>query len=625
MLDSKILFPYKSLREGQDSFIDEVLNAIKTKTNLMVHAPTGIGKTVAVLAPALRYALDNNLTIFFLTSRHTQHKIVIDTLKEIKKVHNENFLVADFIGKKNMCSVEGISDLSTRDFYDYCNDVVEKNLCNFFNNSKSKKLLNKRENLISEISNINPLHVEEIINLSKDRDFCGFEISCEIAKNANIIIADYFHILNEDIRDGLFFKINKTLERSIVIFDESHNLPDRCRDLMTENLSSNTIDYAIKEAEKFGYLENIEFIELLNNIYDEMARNKLLLDEDEVLISKDDIVSRITKKIDYFQLINDLEFISEEIRGKQRRSFIGSLANFLKAWVNQDEGFIRIMKKGYFLNKKPYTLVSYRCLDPSIVINPILKKAHSSIFMSGTLRPISMYKDLLGISNTNVKEYKNPFPESNRLNIIVNSVTTKFTKRSELMFQKIADKCSKIIDNVPGNSIIFFPSYDLLNKVSYFIRANKKIYYEKPNATNEEKMALLNEFKLSFLEGASLMAVSSGNYGEGVDLPGNFLKCVVVVGLPLAKPDLETKQLVTYYDKKFGKGMEYGYMFPALIRCIQNAGRCIRSENDKGVVIFLEERFALPYYKNLIPENLKYVITNNPEIEIEKFFNNSKD
>ncbi|MBS3149207.1 ATP-dependent DNA helicase [Candidatus Woesearchaeota archaeon] len=620
MLDSKVLFPYKSLREGQDSFIDEVLNAIKTKTNLMVHAPTGIGKTVAVLAPALRYAIDNNLTIFFLTSRHTQHKIVIETLKEIKKIHNEKFLVADFIGKKNMCSVEGITDFSTRDFYDYCNDVVEKNLCNFFDNSKSKKLKYERESLIDEISKINPLHVEEIVNLSKNRSFCGFEISCDIAKNANVIIADYFHVLNEGIRDALFSKINKTLEKSIIIFDESHNLPDRCRDLMTENLSSNTIDYALREAEKFDFLEHVEFIELLNNIYAEIAKEKLLLDEDEVIVTKDDIISRISKKIDYFKLINDLEHLSEQVREKQRRSFIGSLANFLKAWINQDEGFIRIMKRGYFVNKKPYTLVSYRCLDPSIVIDPILKKAHSSIFMSGTLRPTSMYKDLLGISNTTVKEYKNPFPESNRLNIIVNSVTTKFTKRSELMYQKIADKCSKIMDSVPGNSIIFFPSYDLLNKVSYFIRSNKKIYYEKPNATNEEKMDLLNEFKLSFLVGASLMAVSSGSYGEGIDLPGNLLKCVVVVGLPLAKPDLETKQLVNYYDKKFGKGMEYGYLFPALIRCIQNAGRCIRSENDKGVVVFLEERFALPYYKNLMPETFNYVITNNPELEIDNFF-----
>ena len=620
MLDSKVLFPYKSLREGQDSFIDEVLNAIKTKTNLMVHAPTGIGKTVAVLAPALRYAIDNNLTIFFLTSRHTQHKIVIETLKEIKKIHNEKFLVADFIGKKNMCSVEEITNFSTRDFYDYCNDVVEKNLCNFFDNSKSKKLKYERESLIDEISKINPLHVEEIVNLSKNRSFCGFEISCDIAKNANVIIADYFHVLNEGIRDALFSKINKTLEKSIIIFDESHNLPDRCRDLMTENLSSNTIDYALREAEKFDFLEHVEFIELLNNIYAEIAKEKLLLDEDEVIVTKDDIISRISKKIDYFKLINDLEHLSEQVREKQRRSFIGSLANFLKAWINQDEGFIRIMKRGYFVNKKPYTLVSYRCLDPSIVIDPILKKAHSSIFMSGTLRPTSMYKDLLGISNTTVKEYKNPFPESNRLNIIVNSVTTKFTKRSELMYQKIADKCSKIMDSVPGNSIIFFPSYDLLNKVSYFIRSNKKIYYEKPNATNEEKMDLLNEFKLSFLVGASLMAVSSGSYGEGIDLPGNLLKCVVVVGLPLAKPDLETKQLVNYYDKKFGKGMEYGYLFPALIRCIQNAGRCIRSENDKGVVVFLEERFALPYYKNLMPETFNYVITNNPELEIDNFF-----
>src|SRR3989344_3454146 len=586
MSQAKVLFPYEKLREGQEYLISEVESAIKNKINLMVHAPTGIGKTASVLSPTLRYALDNSLTVFFLTSRHTQHKIVIETLKEIKKVHKEEFLVADFVGKKNMCSVDSITELSNKDFYDYCNDVVEKNIC-------------------------------------KSRNYCGFEISCDLAKNANVIIADYFHVLNPGIRDALFFKINKTLENSIIIFDESHNLPDRCRDLMSENLSSITVDYAIKEAEKFGFNEYIDIIRYLRNIYDEVSKDKLILDADEVLISKGDILSRITAKIDYFQLINDLEYLSEEVRGKQRRSFIGSIVNFLKAWINQDEGFIRIIRRGYFSNQKQYTTLSYRCLDPSMVIDPILKKAHSCIFMSGTLKPLLMYKDILGIGNTNIKELSNPFPERNRLNIIVNSVTTKYTKRSELMYQKIAEKISKIIDTVPGNTLVFFPSYELLDKISFFLNVGKKVHYEKPNSSSEERNDLLNEFKLSFLEGSALMAVSSGSFGEGIDLPGNLLKCVVVVGLPLAKPDLETKQLVTYYDKKFAKGTEYGYLFPALIRCIQNAGRCIRSEADKGVVVFLEERFALPYYKNLMPESLKYVITNNPEVEIARFFDNN--
>ena len=623
MSQAKVLFPYEKLREGQEYLISEVESAIKNKINLMVHAPTGIGKTASVLSPTLRYALDNSLTVFFLTSRHTQHKIVIETLKEIKKVHKEEFLVADFVGKKNMCSVDSITELSNKDFYDYCNDVVEKNICNFFNDSKSKKLKEERESLYDEINRIGPLHVEEVLNLSKSRNYCGFEISCDLAKNANVIIADYFHVLNPGIRDALFFKINKTLENSIIIFDESHNLPDRCRDLMSENLSSITVDYAIKEAEKFGFNEYIDVIKYLRNIYDEISRDKLILDTDEVLISKEDILSRVTKKIDYFQLINDLEYLSEEVREKQRRSFIGSIVNFLKTWINQDEGFIRIIRRGYFSNQKQYTTISYRCLDPSIVMDPILKKARSCIFMSGTLKPLLMYKDILGISNSNIKELNNPFPEKNRLNIIVNSVTTKYNRRSELMYQRIAEKVSKIIDTVPGNTIVFFPSYELLDKISFFLNVGKKVHYEKPNSSSEERNDLLNEFRLSFLEGSALMAVSSGSFGEGIDLPGNLLKCVVVVGLPLAKPDLETKQLVTYYDKKFAKGTEYGYLFPALIKCLQNAGRCIRSEADKGVVVFLEERFALPYYKNLMPESLKYVITNNPEVEIARFFDNN--
>jgi len=154
-----------------------------------------------------------------------------------------------------------------------------------------------------------------------------------------------------------------------------------------------------------------------------------------------------------------------------------------------------------------------------------------------------------------------------------------------------------------------------------------------------EKEKILKEFKENKDKGAVLLAVAAGNFGEGIDLPGDFLKGVVIVGLPLEKPDLETKELIDYYEEKYGKGarkptdnansvsgtnsvgFDYGYIFPAITKCLQNAGRCIRSETDKGVIVFLDERFAWENYHRCLPVDMDFKISKVYEERIEKFFN----
>jgi len=148
-----------------------------------------------------------------------------------------------------------------------------------------------------------------------------------------------------------------------------------------------------------------------------------------------------------------------------------------------------------------------------------------------------------------------------------------------------------------------------------------KIIIEKQNLSKEEKEKILEEFKSNKDKGAVLLAVAAGNFGEGIDLPGDFLKGVVIIGLPLEKPDLETKELIDYYEEKYGKGFDYGYIFPAITKCLQNAGRCIRSETDKGVIIFLDERFAWENYHRCLPEDMDFKISKVYEDRISSFFN----
>ena len=217
--------------------------------------------------------------------------------------------------------------------------------------------------------------------------------------------------------------------------------------------------------------------------------------------------------------------------------------------------------------------------------------------MSGTLTPLEMFRDVLGVKG-DVKEFPSPFPASNRLNLIVPNVTTKYSERSPEQFKMIAESLAEICNEIPGNTLVFFPSYFLRDQVALTFedKCHKTIFKEVPGLQKEEKTELLERFKSYKETGAVLLGVAAGSFGEGIDLPGDLLKGVVIVGLPLNKPDLETEALIKYYDNKFNKGWDYGYILPAISMVQQNAGRCIRSETDKGVVVYMDKRYAWPSY-----------------------------
>lgn len=607
-----MLFPYENIREVQKEMINRVDFAIKKKKKIIIHAPTGIGKTAASLSPALSYVLENNLTVFFLTSRHTQHKIVIDTLRKIK----ENFSVADIIGKKWMCC-QDVEDLGN-EFNEYCRVIKEKEECEFYNNIKNKNKSTVEAKIVLDKLKNKIYHSEELIEECKKYKLCPYEIAILLAKKSKIIIADYYYIFNPAIREGFLSKIEKKVEDCILIIDEGHNLGKRVRDLMTFKLSNLMIRNAIKEAKKFN-LEVIENLSYFQDLLNELSYN--LTGETEKKIKKEEVINYLNKIKDYDELVAELSFVGEEIREAQKKSYIGSIANFLEAWPNEDEGFARIL---YFNEnlKNPVISLSYRCLDPSLITKKVIEDSYSTILMSGTLIPTEMYKELLGFPDDYLsEEFKNPFPVKNRLSLIIPEATTKFTERNEREYEKIANICNNIFNSVKGNTAIFFPSYELRDYIYFFLKKINKneIILEKSSLNKQNRQELLEKFKKKKKEGALLLGVTSGSFGEGIDLPGDLLKCVIIVGVPLTKPDLETKELVNYYSNKFGKGAEYGYVMPAMTKVMQNAGRCIRSETDKGIVVFLDKRYTWPMYNKYFPKDWEIKVSKDYIKDIREF------
>ena len=609
-------FPHDIIRGGQKEFMEDLQKAFSEKKILIANAPTGLGKTASVLSVALQEALKNKKKIFFLTNRHTQHKIAVDTLKKIKGKTGQNIFCADLIGKRWMCSQE-IAGVFGNDFNEFCKAIVEKDECEFYNKIRSKNSLTvEGKVLVKELETAEPLHNEELVAIGREKTMCSYELALALARKAQVLIGDYYYLFNPFISSNLFTKLDLALENILLIVDEGHNLPARIMEMMSDVLTSNMLMNGVIEAKKFNYGGLILWLQELNNILTSLAVFNQV--DRELLITKDQFISKIQPIVDYQELINQLEAAAEEVRKKQRRSYLGGIAAFLQTWLGAEEGYIRILseqrsKQGSFLS------LSYSCLDASVITRDIFSQIYAGVIMSGTLSPTFMYKDLLGIERGVEKNYHSPFPAENKLSLIVPETSTKYSIRGEPMFKLMAQKCMDLSSLIPGNTALFFPSYDLRDRVGRYIVSSKKLFWEKSEMSKEEKELLLSQFKAEKNKGGLLLGVTGANFAEGLDFPGDLLNGVVVVGLPLAKPDLKTRGLVNYYHLKFAKGWEYGYVYPAINKCLQSAGRCIRSETDRGAVIFLDERFAWKSYYDCFPRE-GLIVTKNYDRLIKDFF-----
>ena len=615
----EVLFPHDQVRPIQDDLIRNINKVLTTQQNLIAHAPTGLGKTAAALGPAIKEALRKDLTVFFLTSRHTQHKLAMETINEIRERYKLKITVADIIGKKWLCLQPNIDKLYPREFAEYCKKMKEDGLCEFYNKTRDKNEVSKQAiELVKQLKQENNTDTEHVIERSKLQGLCPYEIALLIAKEARVIVGDYYYLFNPHIRETFLSRTGKELNKIIMILDEGHNLPERVKDLASHKISTTTIRRAWDEAKRFNKEEIMEVLELLEKKLWSLAEGV----DAESYIQKNQLIDEIKEITDYDELISEMGELADKIREEQKQSYLGAISAFLEAWAGDDQGFARILGKSIGMKGEPIITIQYRCLDPSIVTKDVIRGAYSTILMSGTLSPTSMYKEVLGFDSAEEASYKSPFPEDNKLNIIIPKTSTKYETRSDEQYMEIAEILSRATNKIPGNTAVFFPSYDLRDEVNkHFTKLTDKILFvEKQKLNKKEKLDFLEAFKSYKNVGAILMGVIGGNFGEGIDLPGDFLKAVIIVGLPLQRPDLETEALIKYYDEKFKKGWDYGYLFPAFNKALQSAGRCIRSETDKGVIIFLDERYTWKNYNRCFPPSWDLKTTLLYEKMIEDFF-----
>ena len=604
---SDFSFPYDKVRTGQGKFMKEVYLNIENQQSILINAPTGLGKTICSLAPTLYQAQKYNKTVIYLTSRQTQVNQVLETISQINSKRVESgkaqLRATAFIGKKNMCYKEVSAD--SPDPSVKCKKAKVPGKCAQCKNTKNQIEYEDVSIMLENISSI-----EDYCKICRQEGFCPYTVAQLDMKKSDIIVCDVNYVFVPSIAMGFFSSLGVSLEDCIIIADEAHNLPDRIRNSHSHSISTQTIQFAKEELKlcdfdcsKQGLILNQlkKTLEILYSSKKEFNTFEYHIEKNEFLYQFE---STLGQDIKPNTLIEMLENVEEYLLRKELKaqSWCGSIARAIHdiyEFKTQNNVFTLelVQQKGV----EHYSL-KLQCLDIGDFIGPTFKEAFSSIIMSATLTPLPMYRDVMGIQNSSTLELPSPFMNERQLIIVDDEMTTQYSKRSSDMFTKIALRLEEYLQTAPmKNALIFFPSYSFMQKIvdeMHLLKLNRKILKEKRGLTQDEKNSMIRQFKQANMSSKSnvLFAVTSGSFSEGVDLPKEALEMVIVVGIPLNVPDLFTKALMRYYERKFKKGQLYGYVAPAISKIIQAAGRCIRTTEDKGVVILMDTRFLWPMY-----------------------------
>jgi len=608
-------FPFEKARPGQKQLMKDLSAALRAGKHLIAHAPPGIGKTAGALTPAAVWCRARGYRLLFLTSKHSQHYIAVETLKMLAKRAGD-LTVVDIISREKMCpySDRGAGKLP-------CQDETEAYSCPNLKCDNGEPLRFVLNNIV---------HVEEIMEMSDKWGVCPHRTALDAATEADVIVCDYNYVFSS-VSDVIFPRINLDLKKVVLIVDEAHNLPDRIRENETLRLSEKLVSEASRECTRID--EQLSYyLKDLGQVLDGLDRELRdgMDEEGEAEMSKEALTGPLDELFattlagdqtyDIWRFMDDLENASRKTGLGTRRDSVARVGMFLRAWMDGGD-YLRLY------NRRGGAAVELYPTAPGNHCRSVFKEVRSALLMSGTLYPGTMYRDLLGLEDTRtvIRHYRSPFPPENRLLIATETVTTLFRERTEKMFQAVANQLHRLSLNTPGNLAVFFPSYEFLQRVRESLDrcyTKKAVLAERRGMNKTEKRGIFDELRTKQEgDGAIMLAVQGGSLSEGVDYSENLLAGICIVGLPLSPPTIRIKGLIRYGMKKFGrsKGYHYSYIYPAVNKVIQASGRPIRSRDARAFVVLMDRRFGQKRYRKAFPGDFNYEMVNDVAGRIEEF------
>jgi DNA excision repair protein ERCC-2 len=445
---------------------------------------------------------------------------------------------------------------------------------------------------------------EEFTDHCVDLGLCPYEVCKLHVPAAEVVTCPYIMFFDRFIRHALLDWMASSPSDIVVLVDEAHNLPSYARELESAELSDVTLRLAHREIDEYGDPEVAEgtslkdFVSMVEEVLDK-AVEEYLIDEDgiipqsfveEELMFGTHLTSRgvrglLSQAINFGEMVRD----NKKLSGRLPRSYVFGASNFLTFWHTlEEEEYIKLVTAGDDKAIEAY------CLDASIACRPLLE-CHTSIHMSGTLKPLDDYRDSIGLPrDSRLVDIPSPFPPGNRLVLYSDDVTTKHDdiSRDDTLLDRMSERISDIISDVRRSTIVFYPSYALMERIASKTAdasRGRDVYFESRGMDQADLMDAIRGFKGS--SGSAVMhAIAGGRVSEGMDFPGSEMEVAIVAGIPYPKPTAKQRALQHFCELKFGDGWSHAVKAPTGRKLQQAIGRLIRSETDRGVAVVLDKR-----------------------------------
>ena len=580
-------FPFASYRPGQRAMMNAVYKTCTEGGQLLCQAPTGIGKTMSVLFPALK-AVGEGGPIFYLTARGTTRAAAENALTLLRAADPDLKLRSVTLTAKDKICLQEHREC-TPEACPYANGYYDRVKAALWDGLDTHALT-----------------ADALQALARKHKVCPFELGLDLSLWCDVVVGDYNYLFDPVVHLMRFFE---TAGDYLFLIDEAHNLPGRARDMHSASLCKSVFYDAKKRLGK-GKSSLKNALTKVNNIFIEWRHRCEEVPGDSrfgrTYFEKsraEDFDRALTK------LCEPLEIWLDEHRDpSETHDALLQLYFDIRAWLRVADTFdnhfvLQISAVGSEVR------AAMLCLDPSDFLAADFAKGRAAVLFSATLAPAGYYKDLCGLPDARAVALRSPFDPANMGLWCARQVSTRYKDRADSI-AKVSDLLAVMAAAQPGHYLAFFPSYSYLQQVWEDFAAR---YPDQPTLCQESSMdeGQRTEFLAQFLarDGKPLLgfAVLGGVFGEGVDLTGESLIGVAVVspGLPQIGPRQE--QLRDYFEETRGAGFDYAYRYPGMNKVLQAAGRVIRTPQDRGVVLLIDDRFLAPDTRRLMPPHWEHL------------------
>ena len=590
-------FPYGSYRPGQRDLAKYVYGTILNDDTLFIEAPTGIGKTISTLFPAIKsIAKCGTEKIFYLSAKAMAKEVAFDASK-LMISKGLDAKVIKLNSKEKMC-------------------FTGEHRCNPDECPFTIGYYDKLRSILTEIVQNESIINDDIIFKYANRyQVCPFELQLDVSLFCDLIICDYNYLFDPIVYLKRYFEISKT--NYVALIDESHNLVDRSREMYSSSLELDEFKLVQRKMKK---LKHPKFKRALKKII--LYFTDIAECEDEYMLQEDDFDPYLYELLmNYFRQCQDILKNFPEVNFDIFIDNFRNVNRFLKISEFIGKGFTT-----YYQKDGENLFAHIKCVDSSKLVKDTLRKLKSSIFFSATLTPIDYYvKCLGGNEDTPVMKLESPFPSENCLTIVRSDLSTRYKDRVNT-YSEVAKTISLVTSKKLGNYLVFFSSYQYLEEVYSRMEFDPNTRYIKQTRDMEDKDKdkFLSFFMPDPTKTTIGFAVLGGIFSEGIDFYSDKLIGAIVVGVGIPQISYERDLIKEHFENEEINGYEYAYVNPGITKIIQAAGRVIRSENDKGIIVFIDDRFTQYKYRNIIKKQYKNneYITNLKQIDylIEQFW-----